>query len=97
MRAAEAILNGNQVISTAEGEKNPGELADFIEAETRIVELIDASRRLLQCFDDNPEALETDETFTGTGPSPEQRLEQLRAALRLVLDGQDQGGRPQGH
>ena len=97
MRAAEAILNGNRSISTSEGEKGPGELADYIEAETRIVELIDASRRLLQRIDDNPEALSKSEAATESGPSLEQRVEQLRTALQAVLDGEDGAGGGKGH
>jgi len=89
MRAAEAILNGSRTISTAEGDKNPGELADYIEAETRIVELIDAARRLLQALDEHPEPWPEPQ---GEGPSPEQRVEELREALGSVLEEQDRTG-----
>ncbi|MFA9461203.1 hypothetical protein [Thiohalorhabdus methylotrophus] len=91
MRAAEVILNGRREITTSEGAKTPGELADYIEAETRIVELIDASRRLLQCLDDNPDALQ-DEKASASGPTPEQRVEQLRAALRAVIGSEEGSG-----
>lgn len=81
MRAAVAIINARSYISTAQGDKSTGELADFIEQETRIVELIDAAERVLRAFDeaaaDETSALERRPSITG-------QVEQLRTALRSV-------------
>lgn len=81
MRAAVAILNARSYISTADGDKGTGELADFIERETRIVELIDAAQRALRAYDDAT----ADRVLAAEGPaSMARQLEELRAALRSV-------------
>lgn len=82
MRAAVAILNARSHISTADGYKSTGELADFIERETRIVELIDAAQRVLRACD---EATADDGAGAAARPAGIAPLiEELRAALRSV-------------
>lgn len=83
MRAAMAIVNARSSIATAHGDKTTGELADFIEHETRIVELTDAVQRLLQAIDDTS-------TPTGAAASVEpivaQHLDELRQTLHSAID-----------
>lgn len=81
MRAADAIVNARSYISTADGDKSTGELADFIEQETRIVELIDAAQRVLRAHD---EADDDDARAAGESASIAHQVEELRAALRSV-------------
>lgn len=83
LRAAVAIINSQNSIPTAEGEKSTGELADFIERETRVVELIDAAQRVLKEYD-----AEVDQSV-GTDPRHDAvagNMDQLREALRAVTD-----------
>ena len=83
MRAALAIINARATISTTEGDKSTGELADFIERETQIVELIDAAQRLLRAYDESASG-----ALAG-GHNPPQlarEVEDLRAALQSVTD-----------
>jgi hypothetical protein len=81
LRAAAAIVNSRESIPTADGDKGPGELADFIEQETRIVELIDAAQRILKEYDDA--AADSRHADTGSDVSA-RNMEQLRQALRAV-------------
>jgi hypothetical protein len=83
MRAALAIINARATISTTEGDKSTGELADFIERETQIVELIDAAQRLLRAYDESASgALAGDHN----PPQLAREVEDLRAALQSVTD-----------
>lgn len=81
MRAAVAILNARSYISTAKGDKGTGELADFIEQETRIVDLIDAVQCVLRAYD---ETTADEARAVGEPARIARQLEQLRAALRSV-------------
>lgn len=83
MRAAMAIVNARSSISTAHGDKTTGELADFIEHETRIVELTDAVQRLLQAIDDTSAP---PGEATSIEPAVAQHLDELRQTLRSAID-----------
>jgi len=81
LRAAAAIVNSRESIPTADGHKGTGELADFIEQETRIVELIDAAQRILKEYDN---AAADSQRADNASEASARHIEQLRQALRAV-------------